>query len=164
MPRDDLRRSQRMKVCCRVDVRDRLGVWSAVTEDFCARGCGIISAKLPRIGSVLELTFWSDLFPEPLDVIARTAWVSDRRVGVTFIATTPRNAGLSPAEWENRIVEHGRVPGPEPIGSEGPRVVPVLSRRSVPPSRVVEHKNAASDVPARRDGAGLHIVRFGHLP
>ncbi len=128
MHRDDLRRTQRVKVCCRVDVRDRFGCWTAVTDDVCARGCRLVTAKVPRIGTVLELTLSSDLFPEVLVVTAHAAWVSDQRVGVNFVAEAARPGALSTAEWVERLIEHGRVMGPEPVGSAGPRLVPAIRR------------------------------------
>ena len=42
---EELRRIPRVAVCCRVVVRDRYGVWTAVTEDFCVRGCQLLTAR-----------------------------------------------------------------------------------------------------------------------
>ena len=151
MQRDDLRRIQRVKVCCRVDARDRFGVWTAVTEDLCAQGCGLVTPTLPRVGSMLELTLWSDLFPEPLEVSANAAWASDRRVGVTFVATESRLGRLSPADWIERIIEHGRVLGPEAVGSDVPRVVPVVVRRSGAAARGLEQRHAVHEGVTRVD-------------
>ncbi len=137
-----------MKVCCRVDVRDRTSVWTAVTDDFCARGCSLVTSRLPRIGATLELTLWSDLFPDPLHVVGTAAWVSDRRIGVTFVAGAPRGR-ITPAEWGALLVEHGRVFGPEPVGAEAPRVVPVVLRRATP---VRDQTTAVHDGRHRPDG------------
>jgi hypothetical protein len=128
MDQDELRRTQRVKVCCRVDVRDRFGVWNAVTEDVCARGCRLVTAKSPRLGTVLELTLSSDLFPEVLEVTAYASWVSDRRVGVTFIATGARRGAHTSVEWVQRLVEHGTVQRPEPRGSASQTLVPAVRR------------------------------------
>ncbi len=130
MHRDELRRIQRVKVCCRVDVRDRFGVWTAVTEDVSPRGCRLVTAKLPRIGSALELRLSSDLFSEVLEMTGHAAWVSDLRVGVDFVAGSSRIGRLSPAEWVERLVEQGKVLGPEPVGNAGPRLAPALRRTS----------------------------------
>ncbi len=143
MDNDELRRISRMKVCCRVDVRDRFGVWTAVTDDVSARGCRLVSGKHPRVGSVLELTLSSDLFPDVLEVTGSAAWVSDRRVGVVF-ASASRTGGLSPADWVERLVQHAKVLGPEPMGSVSPRLVPSV-RRPSPPSR--SHRLPAKTAP-----------------
>jgi PilZ domain-containing protein len=123
---DELRRTDRLDVCCRVDVRDRFGVWNAVTEDVCDRGCKLVTAKLPRVGSMLEMTISSDLFPESLEVLARTVWVSSNRIGVAFLE--PADDGLTPSEWIARVVEHGRIGAPGPRALGAPRVVPVVQR------------------------------------
>lgn len=147
MHQDDLRRIHRLKVCCRADVRDRFGVWTAVTDDVCARGCRLVTAKSPRVGSALELTLSSDLFSESLEVTAHVAWVSDQRVGVNFADAT-RSGALSPAEWVEQLVAHGRVLGPEPVGSSGPRLVPAVRRPAAAPRggvRVAQGSRDASD-------------------
>jgi len=127
MNEDELRRNDRVRVCCRVDVRDRFGVWTAVTEDVSPRGCRLVTTKYPRIGSLLELTISSDLFSEVLDVTGYAAWASEHRVGVNF-ASASRTGGVSPAEWVDRLVEHAKLIGPEPVGATGPRLVPSLRR------------------------------------
>ncbi len=121
---DDLRRIYRLHVCCRADVCDRFGVWTAVTEDISDRGCRLVATRSPRLGSILELTFTSDLFPESLEVSARVVWASSGRVGVSFLPSERR--GPTPAEWVARVVEHGRVgsSGPRRVGA--PRLVPVV--------------------------------------
>lgn len=145
---DDLRRVHRLKVCCRVDVSDRLGVWTATTDDLCARGCGLVSARAPRVGAILSLAISSDLFPDVLEVTGEVAWASDGRVGVSFLAGERRAGAMTPAAWLDRIVEHGRVLGPEPLDAEVPRVVPVVVRRS--PSQALAQKRAGNE-PARLD-------------
>ncbi len=127
MNEDELRRIPRVKVCCRVDVRDRFGIWTAVTDDVSPRGCRLVTTKSPRIGSLLELTLASDLFSEVLEVTGYAAWVSGQRVGVNF-ASASRTGNLTPAEWLERLVEHAKVLGPEPVGSTGPRLVPSVRR------------------------------------
>jgi hypothetical protein len=124
---DELRRTDRLGVCCRVDVRDRSGIWTAVTEDVCDRGCRVVTGKLPRVGSMLEMTLTSDLFLEPLEVRGQTVWASSERVGIAFLQAAHR--GLTSSEWIARVIEHGRVgaPGPRAVGST-PRVVPVVKR------------------------------------
>lgn len=107
---------------------DQFGVWTAVTEDVCPRGCRLLTSKLPRVGSLLALTLSSDLFAEALEVGARVAWVSDQRVGVTFVDGSARPGGLSPTEWVERLTAHGRVLGPEPVGATGIRLVPAIRR------------------------------------
>ena len=132
MREDEQRRIPRVSVCCRIDVRDHFGVWTAVTDDVSARGCRIVTAKLPRVGSQLNLVISSDLFPESLEVTGEVAWVSEDHVGVSFLesAERGRHGAPSPADWVERVIEHGRVQGPEPLDSSVPRVVPVVARRS----------------------------------
>lgn len=130
MRKDDQRRIPRVSVCCRVDVRDQFGMWTAVTDDVSARGCRIATARLPRVGSAIELTISSDLFPESLAVTGEIAWVSDDHVGVSFLeaaAARSRRRRLSPAEWVDSVIEHGRVSGPT-LESAAPRVAPVVRR------------------------------------
>ncbi len=143
MREDELRRTPRVKVCCRVDVRDRFGIWTAVTEDVCGRGCRLVTTKVPRLGSLLDLTLSSDLFSEVLEVTGYAAWVSDHRVGVNF-ASASRSGGMSPADWVDELIQHARVLGPEPVGSTGPRLVPSVRR---PPLAARPHrvKTALSD-------------------
>jgi hypothetical protein len=111
MYHDDLRRVPRVSVCCHVVVRDRHRVWTAVTDDICSRGCGIVTPKQPRPGSLLTLTLSSDLFSEELDVIAETVWGTEERIGVSFVEPIARQGALSPPEWLERVIEHGRAPG-----------------------------------------------------
>jgi hypothetical protein len=128
MHEDELRRTERVKICCRVDVRDRFGVWTAITDDVCARGCRLVATKCPRVGSLLALTLSSDLFPEVLDVTARVAWVSDHRVGLAFVSSRPRPTAIASAEWVARLVESGSIHRPEPVGAIGHSLVPAVRR------------------------------------
>jgi hypothetical protein len=155
MHQDDLRRVQRVKVCCRADVRDRFGIWTAVTEDVCARGCRLVSAKVPRVGAVLDLALSSDLFSEVLDVTAYAAWVSDNRVGVNFVTGKGHPGALSPAEWIDRLVDRARVFGPEPLGSTGPRLAPAVRRPGYAARAGSRSAQAAS-----RDDRDPEEVRF----
>lgn len=128
MHQDELRRIDRVKVCCRVDVRDRFGIWTAVTEDVSSRGCRLVSTKSPRIGSSLELTLSSDLFSEVLELTGYAAWVSDHRVGVAFVASPARPNAIAATEWVARLVEHGSIHRPGPIGSVAQSLVPAVRR------------------------------------
>ena len=124
---DDLRRFGRVSVCCRVEVRDRFGVWTAVTEDFGARGCRLLTNQLPRRGSLLTMRLSSDLFPEELEVRARAVWGTLERIGVAFLESPAREGALSPADFLELVVEHGR-PGPGIRAVDSPRLVPVIGR------------------------------------
>src|SRR5512134_706667 len=108
MRHEDQRRIPRVTVCCRVDVRGPFGCWTAVTEDVCARGCRIVTTKLPRAGSAIELRISSDLFPESLEVAGEVAWVSGERVGVSFPEAGTRSRML-PSEWVANVIEFGRI-------------------------------------------------------
>jgi hypothetical protein len=156
MHRDDLRRTPRLRVCCRADVRDRHGVWTAITEDVCARGCGLLTPKLPRVGSVLEL------IAEPLEVLAEAAWASDDRVGAIFLEHAVRAGALSPSEWIDEILEHGRVLGPEAIGAESPRVVPVVLRRGAGAHALGPRRAAQERAPRPEAGASVIALPVAH--
>lgn len=134
MQGDDSRRIDRVSVCCRVDVHDRFGVWTAVTEDVCARGCRILTHRLPRLGSLFSLRLSSDLFDEELHVRARAVWGTAERIGVTFLDTPPRAGALSPAEWLGLVVEHGRPTGAGLRAIDSPSVVPVITAARARPT------------------------------
>lgn len=125
MRQDELRRAPRVSVCCRVVVRERLGIWTAVTADIGARGCGVVTPKLPRLGSLLTMTLSSDLFAPELEVIAETVWATTDRLGVLFVETVVRGGALLPPEWLVQVIERGRAPGPEDLVA---RVTPVILR------------------------------------
>ncbi len=161
MHQDELRRIDRVRVCCRVDVCDRFGIWTAVTDDVCARGCRLVTIKSPRVGSLLNLTLSSDLFPETLEVAGSVAWVSDLGVGVSFAIGEARAHALSAKEWVDRLVEHGRVFGPEPVGSTGPRLAPAL-RRSPSAPRVSARPPSATALGESADGDDALVLPFQH--
>jgi PilZ domain-containing protein len=111
--RDELRRAPRIRVCCRVDVRQRYATWSAVTEELSVRGCRIVTTQLPSLGATLQMRLSSDLFPEELDVIGEVVWIAFGHIGVVF-QESPRarkNGDLSPAAWVQRVIEQGHNPG-----------------------------------------------------
>jgi hypothetical protein len=105
---EDLRRIPRISVCCHVVVRDRYGIWTAVTDDLCARGCQIVTQRQLRPGSTLHLTIASDLFVEELDVLAQAAWTTPHRLGVLFVGPGDRTA-LSPQAFVDLVLEHGEM-------------------------------------------------------
>ncbi len=144
---DDLRRMTRHSVCCRVDVRDRFGLWTAVTEDVSDQGCRLVTAKQPRVGATLQLTLSSDLFPESLEVDARTVWVTARCVGVAF--DKPAEGALTPSEWIARVVEYGRVEGAGARARGAPQIVPVVRRGRAGPRRADPDEGDAVVVPLR---------------
>ncbi len=160
MSQDELRRIQRVRVCCRVDVCDRFGIWTAVTEDICARGCRLITAKSPRVGALLELTLWSDLVPEVLEITASVAWTSEDRVGVSFVMGDAGARPISAGDWVEQLVEHGKVLGPGPVGSTAPRLAPAL-RRPLSAPRVSARPPvvAAADAP---DAGDALVLPFQH--
>jgi hypothetical protein len=121
MSLDELRRVARVSTCCRVYVRERLGVWSGITEDFGSRGCRIVTPRLPRLGTILRVTLSSDLFPEELEVTGETVWATSERLGVLFVGNAAREGALSPSEWMEQLIEHGAG-----SGTTAPRVAPVI--------------------------------------
>jgi hypothetical protein len=158
MHHDELRRVPRVSVCCRVVVRERNGIWTAVTYDIGARGCGIVTTRLPRLGSRLAMTLSSDLFPEELDVVAETVWATAKRLGVMFLdAFAPRGA-LSPREWLERVLEHGRAPG---VAQLAPRAIPTIQRVEARPSLVRIREAAAWAAAIAPDERPVWVTRGG---
>jgi hypothetical protein len=125
---EDLRRVVRVNVCCRVAARDRYGLWTAVTEDVCARGCRIVTPRLLRPGSPLTVTLSTDLFDEELDAAAEAMWATPTLLGILFVAPTPRRGALSPEAWIDKLVAHATVPGALPS-----RLAPSVARFASPP-------------------------------
>ena len=121
---EDLRRIARVSVCCRVAVRDRYGLWTAVTDDLCDRGCQIVTQRLLRPGTTLHLTISSDLFPEELDVVGRTVWSGADRLGVVFDGPGDR-AVVTPQQFLERVLENGETPD----STTTSRLVPSVQRR-----------------------------------
>ena len=125
--REELRRIHRLNVCCRVMVSDRYGVWSAVTENLSARGCRVVTSRLLRRGTRIQMTFSSDLFPEDLEATGEVAWSTGERLGVIFVEGATRAGARSPAAWLNKVLEHGATPDSPTTH----RVVPSVSRAPV---------------------------------
>jgi PilZ domain-containing protein len=137
---EELRRAPRVRVCCRVDVRQPHGVWSAVTGDLSARGCRIVSSQLPRRGSLLPLRLSSDLFAEELFTIGEVIWVDGEQLGVLFLDEAKRNGAISAADWVRQLVELGTsqdqgalldhlVPAVSSARRGGARAAPLQQRR-----------------------------------
>jgi hypothetical protein len=116
---DNLRRVDRVRVCCRALARDRYGVWTGVTEDLSERGCRIITSRTLRPGTQLVLTLASDLFLRDLEVLAEVVWSGPTQLGARFLAPAA-GAHLTPDAWVRMVVEHGAVAG-------WPRVLPAVS-------------------------------------
>jgi hypothetical protein len=125
---EDLRRITRVCVCCRVVVRDRYGVWSAVTDDASVRGCQIVTTRLLRSGTILELTLASDLFPDELEVTGEVVWATPTRLGVAFVGTV---GALTPAAWLAKVIEHGEIEDSSSTWRVAPSVVPASVRTVV---------------------------------
>lgn len=141
---DELRRTPRVHVCCRVDVRQAHAVWSAVTEDLSARGCRLVTARQPGLGTRVPLRLSSDLFPEELDTVGEVVWVHRRQVGVLFLEGAEREGSLSAARWLEQVLEHGRSLAPAACGAEPDHVVPVVA--------AVPREDAAIPLRSRRSG------------
>jgi PilZ domain-containing protein len=128
---DELRRAPRVRVCCRVDVRQPHGVWSAVTGDLSARGCRIVTSQLPRLGTLLSLRLSSDLFAEDLYTTGEVTRVRDEEVGVQFVDRSGRNGAMTVADWVRRVLDEGSADAAE-LASTGAaipeRVTPVVTK------------------------------------
>lgn len=134
---DDLRRLDRISVCCRAVVRDRYGVWTGVTENVSRRGCQLVTSRLLRPGTMVSITLSSDLFPEELEAFGETVWAAPERLGVSFVRPVDRPGALTPEAWLAKVVEHGTVDGDD----AGARVVPNIDRS---PGRLALHSEARS--------------------
>jgi hypothetical protein len=151
---DDLRRLDRLSVCCRAVVRDRYGVWTGVTENVSRRGCQIVTARLLRPGTTIRISLSSDLFPEELDAIAEAVWVTPERLGVSFVRPVDRPGALTPEAWLAKVVEHGTVDD----GSAGARLVPTVDRS---PNLPVTHAAARNGRVVRTGSAhGNGVLRL----
>jgi hypothetical protein len=151
---EDLRRIDRVSVCCRVSVRDRYGMWTAVTEDICTHGCRIFTQRLLRAGSLLNVTLSSDLFPEELEAVSEAVWSTPDRLGIAFIEPIVRSGSLRPDAWLAKVLEHGATPG-----ATTPGVVPVVRRMGArTPVRSVQVLRAVPSASA--DKAADALRRF----
>jgi hypothetical protein len=130
---EDLRRITRVCVCCRVVVRDRYGVWTAVTEDISVRGCQIVTTRLLRCGTILELTLESDLFDEELAITGEVVWATPTRLGVAFVGSA--GEALTPDAWLAKVIEHGAIPESSSTWRVAPSVLPAAARTVVRPIR-----------------------------
>jgi hypothetical protein len=142
-------------------VRDRYGVWSAVTEDLSTRGCGIVTSRLLRPGTFLRMTFSSDLFHEDHEACGVAAWSSGERLGVVF-SEAPIAAGAgSLSAWLKKVVEHGAMPDSSTTFRVAPSVqrvaaVPVRLARVEPPVAQPELRYITPD--DVRPAASGHVV------
>lgn len=143
---EDLRRLTRVNVCCRVVVRDRYGLWSAVTDDVSARGCRVVTPRLLRTGTVLELTLESDLFPDELEVTGQVVWATPTRLGVAFVSAA--SSAIAPEDWLRKVIEHGEIPDSASTWRVAPSVVPAAARTVVRPIRRLETAGGADYVHA----------------
>ena len=124
METEELRRGPRVSTCCRVDVRERGSVWTAVTEDVCSRGCRVVSARDPRVGTAVTLTISTDAFDAELEIEGEVVWARDGRVGIVFVGPTERTS-ITPAAFVTRLfgadAELARIrPAFAPVDIQGP--------------------------------------------
>ncbi len=99
---DDLRRFPRIASRCRVEIRDRYGVWSAETEDVGPRGCRIVAARAQTVGTLLRLTLSSELVPAPLEVAGQVVWAcrnGTARAGISFAGAAGSPGATGPSAW-----------------------------------------------------------------
>jgi PilZ domain-containing protein len=120
---DELRRVQRFRACCRVDVRQRYCAWSAVTDELSARGCRLLTRQLPRLGSTLDMTLSTDLFSDDLETEGEVVWIESGRMGVRFRDRREQLRGrlLAAPDWVEKVLARGWSPGPG-----GEHIVPAI--------------------------------------
>lgn len=120
---DELRRTQRFRACCRVDVRQRYSAWSAVTEELSVRGCRLLTRQLPRLGATLDMTLSTDLFSGDLETQGEVVWIDSGRMGVRFRERREqlRSGSLAAPDWVEKVLARGWSPEPG-----GERIVPAI--------------------------------------
>lgn len=147
---EELRRSPRVRVCCRVEVRQPYRVWTAVTEDLSARGCGIVTAETPRLGSRLAVRLSSDLFTEELSATGEVVWASGERIGVLFLDEARAPGATAPNAWLRHVLEHGCDGGSRAVPPPGEQIS--VEEHVVPSVSSAREPEPISLRPRRRSG------------
>jgi hypothetical protein len=134
MAHADQRRAPRLPAACRVEIDDRFGAWSAVTEDVGVRGCRIVSSRAPRLGALVQLTLRSERLVAPLRMAGQAVWARDGRIGISFVG--PLSGAVSPASWIRElaaVLEDGAA-APRAAGAEPrPAAIRLGTGRERPP-------------------------------
>jgi hypothetical protein len=121
----DQRRAPRLAATCRVEIDDRYGKWSALTEDVGVRGCRLLTARAPRLGALVQLTLRSERLVAPLRMAGQAVWARDGRVGVSFAG--PLAGTVTPAAWIRELaaaLEEAPAAVPQAARSPGPAPAP----------------------------------------
>jgi len=129
----DQRRAPRIAAACNVEIDDRFGAWSAVTEDVGLRGCRIVSARAPRLGALVQLTLRSERLAAPLRMAGQAVWARDGRVGIAFVGTLA--GAVTPAVWLRELaaaLEDAPAAQPARPGPPRPVPAPVEATRTEP--------------------------------
>lgn len=152
---EDTRRYPRLRARCRVLVRDRYGVWEALTEDLGPRGCRIVTPRPQTVGALVGLVVESDALPDKLEVTGQVVWaVRDQpsRAGISFAGAASGPGAQNPAAWFAALAAADRAAQLEPgdaillpppggleiaVGAEEPEDAPPpeLARRLVARAR-----------------------------
>ena len=150
-----------MKVCCRVMVRDRYGVWTAVTDNLSSRGCCITTRRLLRAGTRLKITLSSDQLSEDLELNGTVAWTTDVTLGVNFDDGSNGSSVGAVAAWLDELIKVGETA--DFLTTH--RVVPSVSRKPLVLATVSRFGFAAKpDEDPRPLAASGGAERVRHMP
>lgn len=154
------RRFARLPSRCRVFVRDRFGVWDAVTEDLSPRGCRIVTPRRQTVGTLVRLTVLADRLVEPLLVSGQVVWVEPgppARAGISFTGSPADAPGAGAWVRSLEAAAAGRPADASPSVHLLPEAA-ALEIVVAPP----EPEDASPDALARRlADRGEELVRAG---
>jgi hypothetical protein len=132
-----------------VEIDDRFGAWSAVTEDVGVRGCRIVSSRAPRLGALVQLTLRSERLVAPLRMAGQAVWARDGRIGISFVG--PLSGTVSPATWIRELAavleDAALAPMAAPAGAAG-----AAPRPAAIPLGTGRERNGATPAPLARAG------------
>ncbi len=156
---DELRRFPRVRSRCRVEIRDRFGVWIAETEDVGPRGCRIVTSRVQTVGALLRLTLASDRVGTVLDVAGQVVWARPEQpahAGISFTGAVGSPGAAAPAAWyEALAAAEGPIIPPPPeieIAVGAPEPAEPLAPRLIERARqlLADGRAPAAAVLARR--------------
>lgn len=123
MGQQEKRRAERLAARFRVEIREKLAVWTTTTADLSERGCRILLRRPLAPGMLVELAFDMGAGAEPLVAHAQVAWVrrTEQEAGITFLSV-PRSAnGPQPGPWIDRLLgAYVRALSDAPGAGQGP--------------------------------------------
>ena len=147
------RRSPRVPLRCRVEVRDRFAAWSAETEDVSPLGCQLVTPRLVAAGRTLRLDIRCTPLGRDVRAVGRVVWSKARspvRLGVEFDAPRTDVGWFDQLLRVNPLLERAMRRAPARL----PRASPLFL--GVPPRNPVE-ASAEEVAVAARVGDGITV-------